>query len=93
MCLITRTTYTSCIHTKVYTDRTAYHAYYFRSAGPEKCRKVQVNEVKIEGVCEGCLEEWNDRGDARREDGCGKEGIELSTWGGKARVLETSEGA
>jgi hypothetical protein len=74
MCLITRTTYTSCKHTKVYTDRTAYHAYYFRGAEPGKCKMAHVNEVKIEGVCEGCLEELGERRDARREDGGGKEG-------------------
>jgi len=34
---------------------------------------VHVNEVKIEGVCEGCLEGWGER-DAGREDGGGKEG-------------------
>jgi hypothetical protein len=56
MCLITRTSYTSCKHTKGYTDRTAYHAYYFRGAEPEKCKMLHVNEVKIEGVCDGCLE-------------------------------------
>jgi hypothetical protein len=74
MCLITRTTYTSCKHTKVYTDRTAYHQYYFRGAEPGKCRKVHVNEVKIDGVCEGCLEGWGERRDAGREDGGGKDG-------------------
>jgi hypothetical protein len=74
MCLITRTTYTSCKHTKVYTDRTAYHAYYFRGAEPGKCKMVQVNEVKLEGVCEGCLEGWRERRDVQVEDGCRKGG-------------------
>jgi hypothetical protein len=73
MCLITRTTYTSCKDTKVYTDRTAFHAHYFRGAEPGKRKMVHGNEVKIEGVCEGCLEGWRERRDARREDGGGKE--------------------
>ncbi len=73
MWLITRMTYTSCKHTKVYKDRNAYHAYYFRGAEPEKCEAVQVNAVKIEGVCEECFEEMGERSNAQREDGSGKE--------------------
>jgi hypothetical protein len=75
MCLITKTTYTACKHTKVYTDRSAYHAFYFHSKQPLKCKKTRVNEVRIEGVCEGCLEPNLDArmGEEPKKDGGNKD--------------------
>jgi hypothetical protein len=55
MCLITKTTYTSCKHTKIFTDRTAYHTYYFRGAVVMDCKYARINVVKIDGVCAECL--------------------------------------
>jgi hypothetical protein len=56
MCFITKTTYTLCPHEKVYTDRAAYHTYYFRGKDPKTCKEFRVNEVRINGLCAPCLE-------------------------------------
>ena len=55
MCLITKTTYTDCIHTSQYTDRHQNHAGKYFRGDPEKCENVQVNEVKVTGLCKKCL--------------------------------------
>jgi hypothetical protein len=60
MYLITKTTYTAYKHTKVYTDRSTYHASYFHGKEPLKCKKARVNEVRIESVCGDCLEPYLD---------------------------------
>jgi hypothetical protein len=68
MCLITKATHTSCLHTTLYTDRTAYHPNTYFRGDPFKCRKLKINEVRIEGVCGKCLE-WGVATKGRDEAG------------------------
>lgn len=74
MCLITKITYTLCPHKKVYTDRSAYHTYYFQGKDPRACKVVSVNEIEINGLCEVCLECSLDLGvgdvEVKEEDNC-----------------------
>jgi hypothetical protein len=78
MCLRTKTIYTACKHTKVYTDRSAYHASYFHGKEPLKCKKARENEVRIEGVCGDFLEPYLDAsmGEEPKKDS-GNKGIDL----------------
>jgi hypothetical protein len=58
MCLITTTTYIAGKHTKVYTDCSAYHAFYFHGKEALKCKKARVSDVRIGGVCGDSLETY-----------------------------------